>query len=285
MLENIIKNDIIKEITNYFNRQKINYSSNSDYNSLVIQLLDIANKRVFPRKRTVHYSNELKHKIVNDFTEIEQNTIKYFEKSFTDGDDINGHLSKSVYTSKQYDSLLNSWNIRHLHFNIKKAKNFSEMSKNRSDKYLLFLLSSYDVYFIDVVKHLHGAEFGSFDFLNIIYKNNWMHCVPAYELNDVIDIQPKITCKEDIFLCWKKGINPSVFSFGNRYFMVGLGISSVGNRVEDSFNLINLNKSIRKISNMDGLKYKHVEIMNGNSLISIIAELNGRPYSYNFYKM
>ena len=48
MLENIIKNDIIREITNYFNQQKINYSSSSDYNSLVIQLLDIVNKRVFP---------------------------------------------------------------------------------------------------------------------------------------------------------------------------------------------------------------------------------------------
>jgi len=113
------------------------------------------------------------------------------------------------------------------------------------------MLDDDNIYFIDVKKHPNGPGFTSFEFLEIIEQNNWMHCTPFEEIKEIIDMHPVITKDEDIYKILKmKFINIS-FKINNKYYSPLLGITSIGNKMTHTQYLIRINKKIDEFSKQD----------------------------------
>ena len=224
-----VKEEIRTKIIDFLKSHKIKCDDDMDYTQSLLAIFDLNRKWIPTKSREVVYSNELKSKMENELSQDTVDLIKYFEKEFSDGNNINGHLSRNIFVSERYDSLLNQWNIHHLHLERKEATSKSKMRKNRSDTYLLFLIDDKKVYFLDCVPHLEDENFADLNFIEIVFKNNWLDVVPLRKMEGVIKVEPAIRTKEDIYKMWQANINISAFEFENEFYFVGNGVNLAGN--------------------------------------------------------
>lgn len=270
-----VKEEIRTKIIDFLKSHKIKCDDDMDYTQSLLAIFDLNRKWIPTKSREVVYSNELKSKMENELSQDTVDLIKYFEKEFSDGNNINGHLSRNIFVSERYDSLLNQWNIHHLHLERKEATSKSKMRKNRSDTYLLFLIDDKKVYFLDCVPHLEDENFADLNFIEIVFKNNWLDVVPLRKMEGVIKVEPAIRTKEDIYKMWQANINISAFEFENEFYFVGNGVNLAGNNMSDVSTICDLNKILSKYSQDSEFSLLSISVMENNCILSITVKHDG----------
>ena len=235
-------------------------------NNALLEYFSIFGKLIAPKKRNVFYSKELQDKINNaSFTgkdgsivsseEAEEikNLISHFDKLFKDGNDINNHLSTGIFVANRPDTLLYTWNVKHIHLNTKEAVSKGDMHDNRSG-WLLFVIVGDDVngennkenrenkgecavYFLDVQYHPKGSGFSSYHFLEIIHNNGWMEkagFVPIPQ-GEPQSVEFTVSDTETLYKLYKAHINIP-FKFQGTVYFPKAGMTTAGTNVQDTLN-------------------------------------------------
>ena len=264
-----IKEEIRQKIIDFLKSHNIQCDEEMNYTDSLIKLLDLNVKWIPTQKRSVLYSEELQNKMDGVLSQDTVELIRFFEKEFVDGKNINSHLSRNIFVSKNYDKLLNHWNIHHLHLKKDEATSDEGMRNNRSSTYLLFLVDSENVYFLDCVPHLQGDEFADLNFIEIIFNNGWLDVVPLIKLENVVELGVDIRNKEEIYALWKNNINISAYRFGDAFYSVGKGVSRAGNRLPVTLIKCELEKILFNLSQDPSFSLISVEILSDEYLLSI----------------
>ena len=226
-------------------------------NNALLEYFSIFGKLIIPKKRNVFYSKELQDKIdSNSFTEKDgsivssekaegiKNLILHFAKLFKDGNYINNHLSTGIFVANRPDTLLYTWNVKHIHLSIKEAVNKDEMHDNRSG-WLLFVIvddvngeneeKEESVYFLDVQYHPKGSGFSSYHFLEIIHNNGWMEKAGFVSIpqGGIHSVEFTVSDTETLYKLYKAHINIP-FKFQGTVYFPKAGMTTAGTNVEDT---------------------------------------------------
>lgn len=267
-----IKTDFSVTLSLIMDKENIRYRT-EDNDAIIMDYLNFCNKWISATSRKVLYSSQLRKKF-EEFDPELKNCLHYFEDMFEKGNDINGHLSRQIYSADKFDMLLNTWNIRHLHLNPRPATSDEEMKDNRSDYLLFFSICGDLVLFYDVLAHPHGAGFAPFHFLEIASSNSWLDKIGFIECKDIVDITFKVTSDEDIYkLSHKNNINLIYVILGK--FYIPMGVSTMGNPISHSLALIHLNHRLYEVSEQllnGGFVYKRVSTYRGKYYIQFEAD-------------
>ena len=267
-----IQAEIRCKIIDFLKSHKIKCDDEMDYTQSLLTLFDLNRKWIPAKEREVLYSEELKKKMKSELPQDTIDSIHYFEKEFSDGNNVNGHLSRNIFVSDRYDNLLNQWNIHHLHLEKKAATSKSKMRKNRSDTYLLFLVDDKKAYFLDCVPHLEDEEFADLNFIEIIFNNKWLDVVPLRKMEGVVGIEPAIRNKEDIYKMWQANMNVSVFEFEKEFYFVGNGITLSGNNISDMSTVCNFNKILFNYTQDERFSLLSTTVMENNCILRLAVK-------------
>lgn len=275
-LENEIKEAIRKEIIKFFDDQKIIIPEEKrDYTSVMLFLFNINRKWIPKKPRKVVISAALKEKLNGHLERTICDYEKCLEKEFEVGENINSHLSRNIYQASRYDKLLDQWGIHHLHLNPERVDEESEMKKNRSDKYLLFLVEKDFVYFLDIVDHLHGEEFANRGFIQIIRDNGWDHLSLIKNVPYIEKLQHNVIDKKDIYDSWKSNVN-LIIANGDKNFFIGNGTSLSGDSLCDIELLTNFNRCLFKLSQERDVSISKIFIMNGENILFLEVNIGNK---------
>lgn len=249
-----------KEVGSLFDSSNNHVKACEKFSERMIALCNFMEKIVSIKPRKVYFSRYLIKKIDEDLNKDIIEKIELFKKKFENGEDINSNLSKGIFNSNSWDYILNIWNIRHLHLSESVELNRSEMSNNRSDYLLFFVLNEENVYFIDVRKHPRGAGFTSFQFLEILDESKWLNLIGFEEHKD-INVKPVIEKDEDIYELTKRGLNISVYKINGKYYMKNIGITSKGGKINHTFILMDIKRKISDLLEQNQVEYIGFELL------------------------
>jgi len=170
-----LKSIILQEL-----KRKGYYPKNKELRNVLRILLNIQDKTISMRKRTVHISKELQSK---ELEEPYAESLKVIQKKFEKGQNINPYLSKRIRDGEEPDLLLYDWGIHHLHLNLKYEK---EYFIRRSDYLLFFILKDSEVFFIDVTPHKvkNNTTFVQQHLVHVLW-DNWDYLLTPYRLEGV----------------------------------------------------------------------------------------------------
>ncbi|WP_455654996.1 hypothetical protein [Phascolarctobacterium sp.] len=267
-LENDISNAVLaffKENNIYYTRSKRTISNsstvksaalaeaNTKFNDIIIALQNFLNKLVIEKKRKVQYSKELSEKInTKQLSQDVINKLEAFKRKFENGEEINSHLSRTVFNSKKLDYAFNIWSIKHLHLSESVPFSDKEMKKNRSGQLLFFIENNDTVFFVDVKNHPKGSGFTAFRLLQIIESNNWMSIIEMYPLN-IEKAEIPIKNDDDIYMLAKNGVS-TVYEVNGKYYS-SLGITTSGSKTKYTLSLIYINKKIKILAKKPDIEY------------------------------
>ncbi len=267
-----LQEEIRIKVLGFLNTHGFQCSEEADYTKVLLTLFDLNRKWIPSKRRTVVYSKELKDKIENNFSNDIVDLIRFFEVKFSEGENINNHLSRNIFLFEKYDKLLNQWNVHHLHLCKDEAKSDFEMRSNRSDMYLLFLVDSEKAYFLDCFPHLKGDEFADLNFIEIVFNNKWLDVVPLIKMDHVVNLEFAVRNKEDIYQFWEHNVNVTAFEFENEYYSVGNGVTLSGNNLSDMRTVCDLNKILLKYSQDETFSVSEITVMENDSILSIVFD-------------
>ncbi|MAD43155.1 MAG: hypothetical protein CL623_12295 [Arcobacter sp.] len=187
-----------QDFLNFFNKENYN---NKNLEELFHLYCNKLNKQFSSQKYKVLISKELKSTTNNIVNEI--------KKDFENGniDTLNKRLSKASIKEDENDLLLNNWGIYHLHLGAIRESSFS----GRTGLLLFIKIIDNKVYFLDLKEH---GNFSSIDFIKIMH-NNWSQEIENFKIKDIVDIEPKPT-EEEVFQCWKVGLNIALTFIDNK---------------------------------------------------------------------
>ena len=233
---------------------------NKIINNILLEYFSIFGKLICPQKRIVLYSRELKDKIDrNAFTKkddsivsIEEakeikDAILYFEKLIQNGSNLNNHLSRGIYNTKQPDTLLYVWNVKHIHLNKQEATSKADMQNNRADWLLFVIVDDEECIFIDVRPHPHGSGFLSYSILKIIHNNAWMEKAGFFAVKQ-IGAEYVVKDTETLYKLYKNNVNISLgpFEFNGTVYVTKGGITTAGTSVSDTFKFLQWKRLLQK---------------------------------------
>ena len=260
--------------------ERIAYSPEEKSDKILLGYMNAKIKLIPNQKRNVKFSNELRQKISNEEFERDgaliskcgakkiTKLIELFKCKFKNGKNMNYHLSRQVFDSTRFDTLLNTWNIKRIHLSDKTSTSKSSMKKNRSEWLLFCIVKNDSVYFLDVLDHPKNENFTSCHFLQIAHKNNWMKHIGFKEIKDVKpdSLNVKITKDEDIYKLYKSCVN-FLFEFEGKIYIPSFGIASSRDKAINPMNLIALKKFLREPLGQYGeylcIKFDSADSLNG----------------------
>ena len=235
-LENL-ESDMVRELKAYMETNHIKYSKDARDERILLDFIDNRKKWVLPRKRDVILSAELEDRIEShNFIKCgktlgEQEALSiikkfdYIRECIENGRDINYHLSKKIFSSdeQQKDTLLNTWNVKHIHLSEYEAESKSAMKRNRSDFLLFCIITNDSAYCIDILEHPKAAEFSMYRLMLIILRNGWSRKIGFMRNEDpnyIPDpLQPKIENDKDITAIYQKCRFNMAFEFDGKMYM------------------------------------------------------------------
>lgn len=232
--------------------------------NIIMQYLNALQKLINVMPRKVIFTKELLQKINNkcfsnasDGCEQENADdivylINHFKQLFEDGKNINNHLSKEIFSSERQDMLFNTWNIKHIHLNIREAGSKSAMKNNRSEFLLFCVVKKDKVYFIDVRKHPRGNEFSSYSFLEILHNNELLNEIGYKEVDNYVKntLSPVVTNDDELYTIYNKYHLNLAFEIKGSLFFSFNGIASSGDNFGNSYFLQSILKNIRSFSSI-----------------------------------
>ncbi|MCR6516308.1 hypothetical protein M4I33_15695 [Clostridium sp. LY3-2] len=307
-----IYDDISTEILDYLTNNEIKYNLESENKQIenkiaesfdkdkdeveiferfqlrVIYLLNYLEKIVQTTAKKVYISKYLSKKINSgELTQDVINQIDEFKKKFEIGEDIKSNLSKGVFNSNSWDYLLNIWNIRHLHLSKSVRFEKNEMSKNRSNYLLFFVLHKDNVYFIDAKEHPKGSGFTPYKFLEILEESSWLELIGFYEMEGFTNLSPNIKNDDDIYNLTKLNINTGFELKGKCYMNIG-GVSSFGNKNHHTQILMKLIEEIDEIDKVleyHKLDYVKFKLLLDKRLGIIKVKINSEEKEFSLMKL
>jgi len=252
-LNNItFEQDILKCIKSEF----ANFNQNLPEDiSLIDALFVYRNWRqrfIGPGSREVFYSKELKNNPSfknNNFRKV----IEKIEYKLKNYDDLTPFLSKGIAdhpivipnnpnNEKDRDLLLNSFGIHHLHLGsgFENKEKFGISFLKRGNELLIAYVQKDKVYFIDILEH---DVFPYEKKIFTIMQNNWPELLKPFEMEYLIDIQPKPTNNEMKDLV-KLHINAAV-EINNKFYSFGTQTMN-GYNTNGRFDIISFIKQINQ---------------------------------------
>ncbi len=184
------RSDIERIVREWLNQQAIRHDPRIDTETLVARYLEMLNRRIEPRPRTVHFSDEISDSLGTLLREThpEQQhkavtawgTVFFLYHLFAQGHNVNRFLSRRIRLLKKEDGLLWDWGMHHLHLNRAiESDGFVE----RSDYLLFAIVTKDDVYFVDVRTHRKPGrlEWVRQDLLKIVH-SNWPHLTKSHKM-------------------------------------------------------------------------------------------------------
>lgn len=212
----------------------------TDLRELCIHYFNTAIKLIPARHYNVHYSAELITKKAGQPYEADLTII---QQQFESGTDICPHLSKQSLNPDFDDSLLNDWQIHHLHIsNIKTSP--TQYFYNRSSHLVFALILDNNAYFVDVRHHNEQTVFAKKEFIKII-QDNWPEILEGSQIKDAVGVSHDCT-DEEIAKLRKAGINVLIAVGGKVYVSHGMGYAASGDSMKAVMTTQNLLKTIDK---------------------------------------
>jgi hypothetical protein len=152
--------DLIDIVKRYFAAEGICYEDQGDAADFAARYWEMRKRRLAPKPRRVHFSNELHDSLGNlaretdpsakDNAQIAWNAVFKIRWLLTRGQCVVQYLSKSVNDATTKDRLL--WDFAMYHFHLNDQLEPAAFIK-RSDYLLFAIVGDEDVYVVDVRKH------------------------------------------------------------------------------------------------------------------------------------
>ncbi len=187
------KSDLIHIIKHYFSTEGISYEDNAEASDLTARYYEMQIRRIVPKPREVHFSNELNDsldKLIRETPPEQREKAKAawgavfrLRYLFAKGESVTPYLSKKVNCSTSKDGLL--WDYGMHHFHLSRKYEESEFVQ-RSDYLLFAIIADEDVLFVDVRKHRDPEDllWVRQDLLSIVH-SNWPELTFARVLHGV----------------------------------------------------------------------------------------------------
>ena len=146
----------------------------------------------------------------------------------TNGVDVNGHLSKSIFYNDKPDYLFYDWGIYHLHLS-KEQDSKNRFFLKRTDELLFLYLNKANAYLIDIRPHNEDYVFAQKELLQIIHEE-WIEVLEPFKLKGMMVAQ-EINNAEDIHKLRDAGVLV-VHKVGNDSYMpMGGGLSTAATSI------------------------------------------------------
>ncbi len=184
------KSDIERIVREWLDQQAIRYDQGLDTETLVARYLEMLNRRIEPKPREVHFSDEIHDSLGTLLRETHPDqqrkavtawgTVFFLYHEFVQGHNVNRFLSRRIRLLEKGDGLLWDWGIQHLHLNRAIE---SDGFVKRSDYLLFAIVAENDVYFVDVRTHSKPGrlEWVRQDLLQIVH-SNWPHLTKDHKM-------------------------------------------------------------------------------------------------------
>jgi hypothetical protein len=232
-----LQQDLRDIINNKFAELGLTYNT-TDLRELCIDFFNTALKLIPEKHYTVHYSAELTAKKTGEPYEA---VLTAIQRELETGVNICPHLSKQSLRPDYDDSLLNDWQIHHLHLSTTKASP-TQYFYDRSDQLLFVLILDSNAYFIDVRHHNEQTVFARKDFIRII-QNNWEFIIESSQIKDAVGVSHDCT-DEEIAKLRKAGVNVLIMVNGKVYVSQGMGYAASGDSMKAVMTTQNILKHI-----------------------------------------
>lgn len=185
--------DLVDIVTEYFHSEGICYIDDSDASDFAAMYFEMRIRRIDPKPRRVHFSNELN----DSLGELAHNSaanqcegakeawqaVFRVRSQFVQGDRVTQYLSRKTCDSTFKDGLLWDYGMHHFHLSTQ----FVSPGLIRRSAYLLFaIVTDEDVFFVDVRKHSdpQNLQWVRQDLLWIV-SSNWPEIANRYILRGV----------------------------------------------------------------------------------------------------
>lgn len=267
--------DLVNAIFAAFNDGGIEYTaSDRALDDVLYQYLSLMGKLIGPRPRKVHISKELLAKISGSDSESKRldELVRDMERKFTDGSDVNGHLSKTILKAEYNDMLLNDWKIKHLHLD-KNDSSFFDKNRPMSGDLLFVVVDHDDVYFLDVEPHGTPNVFCLFKYLQII-QNNWEKEL-LVQIREIQSISFAVQSDADIKAMRDLRVNIFIYNINGKFYSCKFssGYTMAG---QDTSLFREVGRLIKIYQNMDiiysHLKFRPFVINDMGSIIDVMGE-------------
>ena len=185
-----LETDLIDIVKRYFAAEGICYKDHGEAADFAARYWEMRIRRLVPKPRRVHFSNELGDSLgnlaretapsVKDNAQIAWNAVFKIRWLLTRGQCVVQYLSRSVNDARTKDRLL--WDFAMHHFHLHDQLEPDGFLK-RSDYLLFAIVGDEDVYFVDVRKH-HDPQnllWVRQELLKIV-DSNWPDLTDAYVL-------------------------------------------------------------------------------------------------------
>ncbi len=270
------ENDFVDAVYKAYDENDVKYNANNrDFETVFCDYCNLLfTKFVENKKREVLISQELKEKMRKN-NKVKK-LIKYMKSIIENGDDINNHLTRTIYNSQFDDMLFNDWNIRHIHLNEQEETTNQGMKNNRSNLLLFAIFEDDKCYFIDVRDHNESNLWGLIKFLEIL-QHNWGNKF----FNKVSDgpEQMSIASDEDVLKLRNSSVKANVMIYklkGKNYIKNYLtGYNVVGKNLYSQMQAM---KRIRKYESIQGnyinLKFNYMNYHDLGSIYTSNGELS-----------
>lgn len=226
--------DLADIVRGCFADEGIEYCGNGDPGGLAALYCETRIRRIIPRPREVHFSDEIHSSLGGLARETDAGkrdgaleawrTVFALRHRLVSGEEVTQFLSKRVAEATSQDAML--WDFGMHHFHLRSRLDHSGRFVERSD-YLLFAIIADDaVYLVDVRKHHdpEGLGWVRQDLLRIVH-SNWPALVESHELRGVTGDRLTDQTKQ---LLRKRNVN-HVSEFGGKAIApIGWGVAANG---------------------------------------------------------
>ena len=188
------ESDLIDIVKCYFSAEGISYEDKGDASAFATRYFEMRCRRVVPKPRVVHLSDEMHSSLGKLASETDENikekaltawrAVFRIRNLFVNGCPVVSYLSKKVTDSRTTDGLLWDYGMHHFHLSGEQLDKSGFVE--RSDYLLFAIVAEECTYFVDIRKH-HDPEnllWVRQDLMKIV-DSNWPELTQAHALQGV----------------------------------------------------------------------------------------------------
>ena len=242
--------DMIQIAKNVLDYYEVGFDDLSEDRRIVERWANVLLKLIKPEARNV-----VKSKKVTILSDPGKSIfISLLEEKFRKGEDVNPHLSKTIFREDYPDYLFADWGIYHLHLSsVVEGKYFMK----RSDCLLFAMIHQREVYFIDARPHNEQWVFAQKGLLQIVH-DEWPHILERFKLRGIVSLEHEIDDPDKITKMRKLGVNV-LHRIGNDFYApVGGGITTAGTPLRVGIEVDKLYRMVRNA--MDYFQKNQIDI-------------------------
>ncbi len=230
-------NDLRSFAENVLDHYGLDHTSSEKTTAVLRRWVNLQLRLIPVRPRKVSVSAKI---LAMTLDTRQKHAFDAISQKFENGDEVNSHLSKTIFQEDYTDYLFTDWAIHHLHLSTTPDPKNPRFVK-RSDKLLFIMLNDSDAYFIDIRDHGEDYVFAQKELLQVVH-DSWPQIIKRYRLN-VISVEREFNDPEEIHKLRKAGVN-IMYKVGDAVYMpIGGGVNTAAtsaNMVMQTDNLIHI---------------------------------------------